>query len=172
MSRLVPETPNTNGFETIHLIQITRDMLTMLAPKAIEKKIELEFQTNNKTPEFKGNNTALCILIRNLVDNAIRYTPNKGHIIVSVRPKNGRAMLEICDNGPGIPKELESQVFERFFRILGSKSTGSGLGLAIVKQIAALHHAYIELDKPKTHSGLIIRVYFPCCPEHSKDFIA
>ncbi|MDX2345430.1 MAG: ATP-binding protein [Legionella sp.] len=171
MSRLVPDSPNVNDFERINLMRITRDMLTMLAPKAIEKQIELELQADKKTPVFQGNNTALCILIRNLVDNAIRYTPKNGLIIVRVRPKNGRAMLEISDNGPGIPKELQSRVFERFFRVLGSKSAGSGLGLAIVKQIAALHHAHIELDTPTKHSGLIIRIYFPCCPKHSDDFI-
>ena len=169
MSRLLPDTPNATGFETIDLIRVTRDMLTMLAPKAVERKIDLEFQANEETPTFQGNNTALCILIRNLVDNAIRYTPKHGLITVSVYPENNRAMLEIADNGPGIPDELQDRVFERFFRVIGNKTSGSGLGLAIVKQIAALHHAHIELDKPKAHSGLIFRIAFPCCPEHSQN---
>ncbi|MDF1646959.1 MAG: ATP-binding protein [Legionellaceae bacterium] len=166
MSRLMPDTPSPDGFESVSLSDITRDMLTMLAPKAIEKHIELEFHTDKKTPSIQGNYTALCILIRNLVDNAIRYTPSEGCITVSVQPQNNRAMFEICDNGPGIPEALQARVFERFFRVIGNKSDGSGLGLAIVKQIAALHHAHIELDKPQDHHGLIVRVYFPCCPQH------
>jgi two-component system, OmpR family, sensor histidine kinase QseC len=161
MSRLVPDLPSVMGFESVNLIQITRDMLTMLAPKAIEKKLDLEFQADKNTPSFQGNNTALCILIRNLIDNAIHYTPENGLITVSVKHHKKRAMLEIADNGPGIPKELQARVFERFFRVIGNKNSGSGLGLAIVKQIAALHHAHIELRTPKTHSGLIIRIYFP-----------
>ncbi len=170
MSRLLPDTPNAGEFETVNLVDIARDMLTMLAPKAIEKHIELEFEANNDTPTFQGNNTALCILVRNLIDNAIRYTPENGLVIVRVQSESDRAMLEIIDTGPGIPEELKSRVFERFFRVLGNKSSGSGLGLAIVKQIAGLHHAYIELDSPKDNTGLIVRIYFPCCPKHSGDF--
>ena len=171
MSRLLPDTPNSGDFEKVNLVDVTRDMLTMLAPKAVEKHIELEFQADKHTPTFQGNNTALCILVRNLVDNAIRYTPENGLVLVRVHLENGRAMLEISDNGPGIPKELQSRVFERFFRVLGNKSSGSGLGLAIVKQIAGLHSAHIEIDTPKENTGLIVRIYFPCCPKHSSDFI-
>ena len=147
-------------------------MLTMLAPAAIEKHIELEFQADKSTPSFQGNTTALCIVIRNLVDNAIRYTPEHGAILVRVYSEQGWAMLEVSDNGPGIPEELQTRVFERFFRVLGNKSTGSGLGLAIVKQICDLHHAEIELRAPEGHVGLSVRVYFPCCPKHRNELIA
>ncbi|MCH9757158.1 MAG: two-component sensor histidine kinase [Gammaproteobacteria bacterium] len=170
MSRLLPDVPDSTGFESVNLVQMTRDMLTILVPKAIEKHIELEFQANQKTPSFQGNATALCILIRNLVDNAIRYTPENGVITVCVRPDKNRALLEISDNGPGIPEAFQTRVFERFFRVIGNKASGSGLGLAIVKQIATLHQAHIELDKPQNHSGLIVRISFPCCPKHGSDF--
>lgn len=166
MSRLVPDTPNAADFEPVNLTRVTRDMLAMMAPLAIEKHIELEFQADKHTPYFQGNTTAICILVRNLVDNAIRYTDKHGVVLVRVRPYDGKVVLEVIDTGPGIPSELYSRVFERFFRVLGNKSTGSGLGLAIVQQICALHHAHIELDTPHEHSGLVIRVYFPCCPEH------
>ena len=69
--------------------------------------------------------------------------------------------MEVLDNGPGIPADLQERVFERFFRVIGNKSTGSGLGLAIVRQICDLHGARVELDTPKEHTGLIVRVYFP-----------
>tara|TARA_R110002126_G_scaffold273866_1_gene418688 strand:+ start:226498 stop:227643 length:1146 start_codon:yes stop_codon:yes gene_type:complete len=167
MSRLVPDTPNITGFESIDLIRVTRDMLAIMAPVAIDKHVELEFQADQKTPNFQGNTTAICILIRNLIDNAIRYTGEHGLISVRVRPDDGHVMLEVEDNGPGIPKELHTRVFERFFRVLGNKSSGSGLGLAIVKQICELHHAHIKLFAPQKNSGLIVSVYFPCCPRHS-----
>ncbi len=172
ISRLVPDTPNASEFEQVSLVQVTKDILTMLAPKAIEKQIDLELHAENSTPGFLGNYTALCILVRNLVDNAILYTPEHGHISVQVRPEKNRALLEIMDNGPGIPEELRERVFERFFRVIGTQQPGSGLGLAIVKQISALHHAHVELDTPKNHSGLVVRIYFPCCPKHRDKFIA
>ncbi|MDF1683305.1 MAG: ATP-binding protein [Legionellaceae bacterium] len=166
MSRLVPDTPNITGFESVDLIRVTREILAMMTPLAIEKHADLEFQAAKNTPYFQGNTTAICILLRNLIDNAIRYTDEHGLISVRVRPDDGHVMLEVEDNGPGIPKELHTRVFERFFRVLGNKSSGSGLGLAIVKQICELHHARIELCTPQKHSGLIIRIYFPCCPRH------
>lgn len=166
MSRLVPDAPNTTGFEPVNLIRVTRDMLTIMAPLALEKNIELEFQSDKNTPDFQGNTTAICILIRNLVDNAIRYTDDHGVILVRVQPNDGHVMLEVTDNGPGIPKELYARVFERFFRVLGHKSSGSGLGLAIVKQICELHRARIELNQPQDNPGLRVSIYFPCCPEH------
>lgn len=166
MSRLVPDTPSITGFESVDLIRITREILAMMAPLAIEKHAELELQAEQKTPNFQGNTTAICILIRNLIDNAIRYTDEHGVISVRVHPIDGHVMLEVEDNGPGIPQELHRRVFERFFRVLGNKSSGSGLGLAIVKQICELHHARIELHKPQKNSGLIVRIYFPCCPQH------
>lgn len=162
MSRLVSSTEDPSWLEPINLVYVARDMLAILAPKAIEKQIELELEADENIPNFQGNATTLCILVRNLVDNAIRYTPNHGEVIVRIKALTDQIKLEITDSGPGIPDNLKDRVFERFFRIIGTKSTGSGLGLAIVKQIADLHHASIELDTPKTGPGLIVRVYFPC----------
>lgn len=161
ISRLVPDAPNNTDFESVNLVHLTRDMLTMLAPKAVEKGIELEFKAENKIKSFKGNATALCILIRNLVDNAIRYTSKNGSVWVKVYSEKQQVILEVSDNGPGIPAELRERVFERFYRVIGNKATGSGLGLGIVKQICTLHQATIELDEPPEHSGLVVRVIFP-----------
>lgn len=195
MSRLVPEATVMEEVGKVNLASLTREILAMLAPSAIEKQIELEFENDKTAPEFPGNATALGILVRNLVDNAIRYTQKGGHIIVRLsteiektplkkgKPagKNLRKMeedtrlvtpktvfvtrqfivLEVQDNGPGIPPELQSRVFERFFRVLGTESTGSGLGLAIVQQICALHGGHIQLQTPENGTGLIVKVYFP-----------
>ncbi|SPX62728.1 two-component system, OmpR family, sensor histidine kinase QseC [Legionella feeleii] len=80
---------------------------------------------------------------------------------VRVYSKEQELVLEVRDNGPGIPSELQNRVFERFFRVLGNKSPGSGLGLAIVRQITDLHGGRVELDSPAEGTGLIVRVYFP-----------
>ena len=161
MSRLVPEATSPNEEDAVNLGKLTREILAMLAPSAVEKQIELEFENDETIPKIKGNPTALGILIRNLVDNAIRYCMENGRVIVRLMKHNQEIMLEVSDNGPGIPPELQSRVFERFFRVLGNKSPGSGLGLAIVQQICELHGGRVALDSPPTGTGLIVRVFLP-----------
>ncbi|MFA5960156.1 MAG: ATP-binding protein [Tatlockia sp.] len=162
MSKLVPEAATINDVDAVNLVKITREVLAMLAPSAVEKQIELEFEHEEDKPlTLAGNPTALGILIRNLVDNAIRYSKEYGTVCVRVFTKEHALILEVKDDGPGIPGELQDRVFERFFRVLGNKSPGSGLGLAIVQQIAELHGGRVELDSPKVGTGLIVRVYFP-----------
>lgn len=161
MSKLVPEASKINDVDDVNLIKITREVLAMLAPSAIEKQIELEFEHDDHPAGISGNPTAIGILIRNLVDNAIRYCNVDGKVLVHVFQKDKEQVLQVQDNGPGIPSELQARVFERFFRVLGNKSTGSGLGLAIVKQICDLHDARVELDSPAEGTGLIIRIFFP-----------
>ncbi len=162
MSRLVPEAAHIDGKDEVNLSRLTREILAMLAPSAVEKQIDLEFETNTENVTIYGNPTALGILIRNLVDNAIRYCNENGHIKVSLtKSPHNEVMLEVCDDGPGIPQELRARVFERFFRVLGNKSPGSGLGLAIVQQICELHNGRVVLDSPKEGTGLIARVFLP-----------
>lgn len=161
MSKLVPEATNLHEGDAANLVKITREILAMLAPSALEKKIELEFDHDPQTPTISGNQTALGILVRNLVDNAIRYCKENGKVSVRIFKKQAALILEVQDNGPGIPLELQARVFERFFRVLGNKSPGSGLGLAIVRQICDLHGATVELKSPDEGTGLIIRVSFP-----------
>ncbi len=161
MSRLVPEASSINDVDEVNLIKITREVLAMLAPSAVDKQIELEFDHDEQAPGLAGNPTAIGILVNNLVDNAIRYSKENGRVSVKVSYEKPNLILEVRDNGPGIPLELRSRVFERFFRVLGNKTTGSGLGLAIVQQISELHNGRVELDSPPNGHGLIVRVYFP-----------
>lgn len=160
MSKLVPDQVFSHDWDHVDLIKISREILAMLAPQAIQKHIELEFEAEKNLPTFPGTPTAISILIRNLVDNAIRYTEPNGHIVVRVYPQQSKVVFEVQDNGPGIPEQFRARVFERFFRELGNKSTGSGLGLAIVQQIVRLHHADIILATPPIGTGLIVRVFF------------
>lgn len=161
MSQIAPETESMNDLVPIDLAKLTQDVLATLAQSAIDKNIELEFDNDLHGETYNGNTMAISILIRNLVDNAIRYTHEGGRVIVSVYYRNNEVILQVKDDGPGIPDELRTRVFERFFRVLGSKSPGSGLGLGIVQQICDLHHARITLESPKMGTGLIVSVYFP-----------
>jgi two-component system, OmpR family, sensor histidine kinase QseC len=161
MSKLVPEAASIHDLDKVNLNKITREILAMLAPAAVEKQIELEFDSCECVSEFTGNSTAIGILIRNLVDNAIRYCHPQGRVVVRVVQNSEEVGLEVCDNGPGIPPELQARVFERFFRVIGNKSPGSGLGLAIVQQICALHHGRVVLQSRSEQTGLIVKAYFP-----------
>ena len=161
MSKLVPEAASINDLDEVHMAKIAREVLAMLAPSAVEKQIELAFEADENLPTFAGNSTAISILIRNLVDNAIRYCKENGLVLVKGYMQENELVLEVRDTGPGIPEELQARVFERFFRVLGNKSTGSGLGLAIVQQISSLHNARVTLESPTEGTGLIVKVYFP-----------
>lgn len=161
ISRLVPEATGLQDEVQINLGKLIREIMAMLAPAAVEKQIELEFENDDRIPKIYGNATALGILIRNLVDNSIRYCYENGRVLVRLFRNNNEVVLEVNDNGPGIPPELQSRVFERFFRVLGNKSPGSGLGLAIVQQICELHGGRVILDSPQSGTGLIVRVFLP-----------
>lgn len=160
MSRLVPEASQIHDMDKINLSKLACDIVATLAPQAIEKQIEISLETGDNNSYINGNYTALSILVRNLVDNAIRYTPDKGKITVQVKQEKDRVYIIVEDNGPGIPAELRTRVFERFYRVLGNKSPGSGLGLAIVQQIASLHNAKVKLATPESGKGLLIKIIF------------
>jgi two-component system sensor histidine kinase QseC len=130
------------------------------APAALEKNIGIELAEDSRGT-VSGDAAALAILISNLVDNAIRYTPSGGSVEVAVTGGEDGVTLTVTDSGPGIPELERARVFERFYRAPGSGSQGCGLGLSIVQRIAELHGASIELAAPATGSGLQVKVRFP-----------
>ncbi len=149
-----------NDMHPFHLHSLTTEILTYLAPIALEKNIDIELAPPPAEDMIMGNTITLGILIRNLVDNAIRYTPSQGAVTVAIIDQDGSIILRVTDTGSGIPAELHERVFDRFYRILGTAQTGSGLGLAIVKQIAELHHANTHLSTPANGIGLQVDVIF------------
>ncbi len=161
LCRLSPETIMPEHFMHINLARIAAEVVAQLAPQAVLKQIDIELIAKDKEYKLLGNATGLHVLIRNLVDNAIRYTPRDGIVRVVILNLYDAILLQVIDNGPGIPNKLRARVFERFFRVLGSNVQGSGLGLAIVEQIANLHHGSIHLDKPAEGTGLKVEVRFP-----------
>ncbi len=161
LCRLSPETIMPEHFTQVNLSRIAAEVIAQLAPQAILKQIEIELIAKEADYTLLGNTTGLHVLIRNLVDNAIRYTPRGGIIKVLIFNTLDSIILQVVDNGPGIPDKLRARVFERFFRVLGTNAQGSGLGLAIVEQIAKLHKGSIGLDTPEEGTGLQVEVCFP-----------
>lgn len=145
----------------INLAKQAAEVISMLVPEAMNKNIDIELLSPDAKSTIIANATAIDILIRNLVDNAVRYSPENSTVIVNVHEENDKVILTVSDNGPGIPENLRKRVFERFFRIIGNRAMGSGLGLSIVQQIARLHHAEIELGAPASGKGAEFRVIFP-----------
>jgi len=107
-----------------------------------------------------GHRADIRTVLKNLLDNAIRYTPNGGSVDLAVRRSAESVTVEICDTGPGIPDALLDRVFERFFRAAGNGVEGSGLGLPIVSVIAARCGATVTLHNRRDRSGLVARVAF------------
>jgi two-component system OmpR family sensor kinase len=118
----------------------------------------------------RGRADALRVLVRNLLDNAIKYTPAGGKVDVSLQREGGRARLRVDDSGPGIAEAERARVFDRFYRSADAHSaTGSGLGLAIVKSIADRHGARLVLSRSDTLGGLRVDVLLPLAAEVLRD---
>lgn len=149
-----------NDIKWVDLHKLTAEIVAYLVPIALEKQIEIELTPPPIDAIILGNDIALGILIRNVVDNAIRYTPKNGEVKIFIITHTEHIILRVTDSGPGVPVELRERIFERFYRVLGTTAQGSGLGLAIVSQIAELHHAHISLNTPQNGIGLQFDVAF------------
>ncbi|MDF2939917.1 MAG: qseC [Gammaproteobacteria bacterium] len=149
----------------LDLNKLTTKMVAELAPLAIEKQLEIELFSPDSEIFINGDDNLLSVLLRNLIDNAIRYTPAHSKVLVLLSETERSICLQIIDNGPGIPEELHHRLFGRFFRQVGNQAEGSGLGLSITKEIARLHHASIQAKKPEYSCGLEMRIDFPKQPK-------
>lgn len=145
------------------LDELARDVVAELVPLADARRIDLGM-SEAQAVFVRGEQESVATLVRNLVDNAVRYTPAGGRADVSVERSAAtpaRAVVRVTDNGPGIAREERERVFDRFYRQPGTRSAGSGLGLAIVKAIALTHDATVELGEAADGHGLAVTVTFP-----------
>jgi two-component system sensor histidine kinase TctE len=144
----------------LDLDALAREVTEEWVVRALAKQIDLGFEDSGRSLQINGVPLLLGELLNNLVDNAIKYTAPGGH--VTVRTHAGRlAVIEVEDDGIGIPAEERASIFERFYRVLGTDAEGSGLGLPIAAEIADLHQAKIELLTNKDGKGSLFRVSFP-----------
>jgi two-component system sensor histidine kinase QseC len=132
------------------------------ACRAKQQSIELEADA---PVIVEGGEFALQTLLRNLIDNASKYTPAGGSILLSVTPRDGEACIAIDDSGPGIPEADHQRVFDRFYRVGGDRHAsgvvGSGLGLSIIAQIVRLHGGHVALQRSPQLGGLRVEILLP-----------
>lgn len=131
--------------ESIDLASITKSIVTEFEDRAELKQQQLLFTKENQRFLYLGNTELIRILISNLISNAIKYTPEKGNIYISIEKTKNYSRLTIADSGPGINTNELPHIFERF-KTFGSKKESFGIGLALVKQIAGYHNIKIQIQ--------------------------
>lgn len=147
--------------EAVDLVEVTRACCAEAAPDALSKNITLEFLPQPCT-SIDGLADMLRILLRNLLDNAIRYTPTGGQVTAAVyAADNDHVALVISDNGGGVPDEQLASLGQRFNRLAPSAAEGVGLGLSIVMRIAKIHQAKVHFDHTSPQGGLSVKIIFP-----------
>ncbi len=165
LARAENDSPQSTPLLALDLSVLARSVVPDWFAAAQARSIDLGFESDEQALPVRGNATMLREMLSNLIDNALRYTQSGGSVTVRVRADDERrlAIIEVEDNGPGIAPSERAQVFERFYRILGSEVEGSGLGLSIVREIAQRHQADIELlSNPRATDsrfpGLLVRI--------------
>lgn len=144
--------------QDVRLARLAREVVHDFVPKAMEKRIDLGYEGpehDEAAARLIGQPLLIRELIRNLVDNALQYTPAGGEVTVRVMPDpfGQVVVLQVEDSGPGIPEAERDLVFQAFYRALGTEVDGSGLGLAIVKEIAVQHGASVTITDARPRGG-------------------
>ena len=146
----------------VDLSALVERSLETVRSLAAERRVELCF-TPAPVPPIAGNQESLERLLLNLLENAIKYNREGGHVTVGLAAREGELMLEVADSGIGVPRRDLPRIFERFYRVDAGRSReegGTGLGLAIVKHAAQLHGGRVEVTS-ELGSGSVFRVFLP-----------
>jgi two-component system, OmpR family, sensor kinase len=146
--------------ETLDLEELARQAVSELLPTARAKQLDLGLATTQPV-EVTSSRESLHLILRNLLDNAIKYTPAGGRIDIALGRDGQGAWLAVEDSGAGIPEAERQRVFDRFYRVAGTDAAGSGLGLAIVKTVAERLGANVSLGRSGVLGGLRVEVRFP-----------
>lgn len=145
--------------ESVDLHQLAAQVLAEAAQAAAEKGIRLSLDGEAEA-SVRGHAGLLSILLRNLVDNAVRYSPPQTEVAIDIRHEAGETALVVQDQGPGIAKDERENALRRFHRLEDAASGGSGLGLSITARIAELHDAQLELSEGADGRGLKVSLRF------------
>lgn len=157
LARMSPD-QNILQDEDVKIYQVLEEVAADLSQYAFKKGITLSLDGDRKM-SIKTNAVILSILVRNILDNAISYTPEGGDIDIELLTQGEYPVIRITDTGPGISEDLQGRVFDRFFRLPGSQNEGCGLGLSIATQCANNLNAEIIL-KNRAPTGLVVTVEF------------
>ncbi len=149
---------------TINLEAVLAESILTYEPVAASKQIELRHEPPEGPPPLAyADREATLTIANNLIGNAIRYTPEDGSVVASVRRENDWVVLTVCDTGVGIPRQEQQRIFERFYRAENSRkhlSSGTGLGLAIVKHLSQAQGGHVKLDS-RPGRGSTFQIYLP-----------
>lgn len=155
LSRL--ETGATLELTKVDLSALAQRVAAELAPAAIAKRQSLEFE-GEENCHITGDETLLAALVRNLVDNAIRYSPPGASVLIRTKTNRDLTMLSVEDSGPGVADADRLKLGERFFRVSGTAESGSGLGWSIVQRIVDLHAAVVNVRRSSALGGLEVQI--------------
>ncbi len=161
LARVEPGSGREIHFQLLDLVQLARETTAEWVSASLSRQIDLGFEACQQQITVAGNLLMLRELLSNLIDNAIRYTPPTGKVTVAVCVENEWAILQVEDNGPGIPLNEREHIFERFHRIMETAGEGCGLGLSIVREIALAHQAEIEVLDGHHGIGTRMRLKIP-----------
>ncbi|MGI9384256.1 MAG: sensor histidine kinase [Methyloligellaceae bacterium] len=161
LARVDARAGDPDGHAPIDLSAMARKTTRELVPDALRKGIDLGFESDGREILVKGDGALLAEALKNLIENATGYCPEGSTVTVRVGNGGGGAVLEVEDNGPGIPDPQREKALERFVRLTPADDAGTGLGLAIVHEIARQHGADVTLDDGPCETGLRVRLAFP-----------
>ncbi|QWT18495.1 sensor histidine kinase N-terminal domain-containing protein [Bacillus sp. NP157] len=145
----------------VDLSALTLDVVEEMSPLIARGDVELSIDAMPDGLVVDGYRVALGALLRNLLDNAFRHVPDGGHVSLSITGRDHRAVIEVVDDGPGIPAARRAAMFHRFARGMDSQGEGYGLGLSIVQRAAELHGASVALLDGDDGHGLRVVVNLP-----------
>lgn len=157
----------------VDLSELARRVVDAAGPAARAHAIGLRLDAPTPTPNLFGDPHRLEMVLTNLLGNALKFTPDGGHVAVSVRSDQNGATVEVTDDGPGIPEMARTHIFERFYQAEGSERRrhgGAGIGLALVRELCELHDGKVEVDS-KEGRGSTFRVWLPAGRGHFRDEI-
>ena len=148
--------------EPVDLVQLVREVVETMQPLSDAKCLEVSVETEN-TLSVTGDAERMRQVVYNLLDNAIKYTPDDGRIDLTLRTDNDTAVFAVRDTGEGIPAEHLPHVFDRFYRVDKARSReagGTGLGLSIVQSIVGAHAGTVEIVST-VNEGTEVKVWIP-----------
>jgi two-component system sensor histidine kinase QseC len=158
LARLEPEVARPAA--ACDLVDLARQAIAEVAPFAVDRSVEIHLRESGPL-SVEGHPDLIAVLLRNLIDNAIRYSPAGSSVDVNIASTGRAVRLAVTDEGPGMAAEERARIGQRFYRVLGTGQSGSGLGLSIVRRIAEMHSAEVTFGQGKNEKGLQVVVGFP-----------